>query len=58
MFITQLRLKENTANKIKIIAKISCRSMNQQIEHILNQFIGDYEKVNGKIDDSAKDKTD
>ena len=47
---TQLRIDEQTAEKIKFIAEKSERSMNQQISHILKQFINDYEKVNGKIE--------
>ena len=47
---TQLRIDEQTAEKIKFIAEKSERSMNQQISHILKQFVNDYEKVNGKIE--------
>ena len=50
MYQSQIRIKDLTANKLKYIAEKSCRSMNQQIDYILLQFIADYEKVNGKID--------
>ena len=50
MFTTQLRLKENTADKIKIIAEEKERSLNSQIEYILKEYIKDYEKINGKIE--------
>lgn len=46
---TQLRLKEETAKKIKHIAEIKERSLNGQIEYILKQYIQDYEKINGEI---------
>ena len=54
MYATQLRIKDGTANKLKHIADKQCRSMNQQIEFILLQFIADYEKVNGTIEQSKK----
>ena len=50
MYRSQFRLKDETARKLKIIAEASQRSMNQQIEHIILQFIADFEKVNGKIE--------
>lgn len=50
MYVTQLRVKDSTAKKLKYISEKSCRSLNQQMEFIMLQFIADYEKVNGKID--------
>ena len=50
MYQTQLRLKDSTSDKLKYIAEQQCRSLNQQIEFIILQFIADYEKVNGSID--------
>ena len=47
---TQLRIKEEAFKKIKIIATEQGRSANGQITFILEQFIKDYEKVNGKIE--------
>ena len=58
MYTSQFRLKDDTAKKLKFIAKASCRSMNQQLEHIILQFISDYEKVNGKIDQSKIENED
>ena len=52
MYQTQLRLKETTAEKLKFIADQQCRSMNQQVEFIILQFIADFEKVNGSISTS------
>ena len=49
MGIFNLRLKEETHQKIKIIADKQSRSQNKQVEHIINQFISDYEKINGAI---------
>lgn len=47
---TQLRIKDESFNKLKIIAEKQGRSANKQICFILEQFIKDYEKVNGKIE--------
>jgi hypothetical protein len=46
---TQLRIQENSYQKLKIIAEEQGRSANKQICFILDQFIKDYEKINGKI---------
>lgn len=45
-----LRLRDETDYKIKIIAKTENRSKNKQIEYILNQFIEKYEQANGIIE--------
>lgn len=47
---TQLRIKEETYEKVKVIAENQQRSINQQINFIIEQFIKDYEKVNGKVE--------
>ena len=47
---TQLRIKDETAEKIKFIAEEKERSFNGQIEYILKQYIKDYERINGKIE--------
>lgn len=47
---TQLRIKEEAYTKVKAIAETQKRSINQQINFIIEQFIKDYEKVNGKIE--------
>lgn len=46
---TQLRIKDTSFKKIKYIAEEQGRSANKQICYILEQFIKDYEKVNGEI---------
>lgn len=56
MYVTQLRIKDSTAKKLKYISEKSCRSLNQQMEYIMLQFIADYEKVNGKIEASDSDE--
>lgn len=45
-----LRLKDEQDEKLKYIANKQERSKNKQIEFILNQFIAEYEKINGKIE--------
>lgn len=45
-----LRLQENNFNKIKKIAELNKRSTAMQIEFIIELFIKDYEKLNGKIE--------
>jgi len=49
-----LRLQDDTDAKLKVMAETQQRSKNKQIEFIINQFIKDYEKINGKIE--IKDK--
>jgi len=44
-----LRIQDIQDEKIKYIANNQQRSKNKQIEFILNQFIQDFEKVNGRI---------
>ena len=51
---TQLRIKEETYSKVKAIAENQQRSINQQINFIIEQFVKDYEKVNGKIEPEAE----
>lgn len=46
---TMLRLPEETVQKIKFLANVEHRSMNMEIEHILNIYIASYEKENGII---------
>lgn len=45
-----LRLIDEKKKKLEVISKKNARSLNKQIEFILNQYIDDYEKVNGKIE--------
>lgn len=46
---TQLRIKDTSFSKLKFIAEEQRRSANKQICFILEQFIRDYEKINGEI---------
>lgn len=52
---TQLRITSESYKKIKVISKQKERSVNGQIVYILEQFIHDYEKINGKIDIELED---
>ena len=47
---TQLRIKSATYEKVKSIADEKERSINKQINYIIEQYIKDYEKINGKIE--------
>lgn len=47
---TTLRINSKDYEKIQIIAKRQQRSVNKQLLFIINQFINEYEKVNGKIE--------
>lgn len=47
---TQLRIKSATYAKVKKIAEEKERSINKQINFIIEQYIKEYEKVNGKIE--------
>lgn len=55
MFKTNVRLDELTAIKLKAVAKRNHRSMNGQIEFIIEKFLDDYEKFNGNIKIEAED---
>ncbi len=44
-----LRLQEDNFNKIKYIAEKNKRSIAMQIEYLVEQFIGEYERDHGKI---------
>lgn len=52
--IYSLRVDQITFDKIKIISNLNKRSIAQQIEFILDNFIKDFEKVNGKIELNKK----
>lgn len=45
-----LRIKNSNFLKIQNIAEKNKRSVNGQIEFILENFINEYEKFNGKFD--------
>lgn len=44
-----LRISEDMHEKLKFIAKDHKRSENKEIEYILEHYIKQYEKENGKI---------
>lgn len=46
---TMLRLPESTFQKIRSLSNIEHRSMNLQIEHILESYIANYEALHGSI---------
>lgn len=46
---TMLRLREDAYNKIHALANIEHRSMNMQIEYILDSYIKDYEASHGLL---------
>lgn len=49
-----LRLLEEKKEQLEIIAKKNSRSLNKQIEFIINQYLTDYEKINGKVETNEK----
>ena len=51
MAVFSLRLKDPEYEKLKIIAEIQGRSINKQIEQIVYQYIKDYEKINGRVEE-------
>jgi len=44
-----LRLNEDTHAKVKYIAELEYRSLNNQIEFIIQKYIKDFEKENGLV---------
>lgn len=44
-----MRMQEGNFQKIKYIAEFEKRSIAMEIEHILEQYIDEFEKRNGKI---------
>ena len=45
-----LRVSEELLEKIKYIASKNKRSANKEIEFVLEQYVENYEKVNGEIE--------
>lgn len=56
MFKTNIRLDELTAIKLKAVAKRNHRSMNGQIQFIIEKYLDDYEKFNGNIKIEPEDE--
>ena len=46
---TDLRINENTYVKIRYLCTKEQRSLNNLIEHVLQQYVDQYEKENGPI---------
>ncbi len=53
--IFSLRLCPESAEKIKFIADKSHRSLNGQVEFVVERFIQDYETKNGEIPSKGND---
>jgi len=49
MISFNLRLEDDTHAKISKIAELQNRSLNKQVIHLVEQYIKDYEKINGEI---------
>lgn len=50
---TGMRLTETTYEKLKVIASVEGRSLNNLVEYVLNQYIDRFEKENGPIPSEA-----
>ena len=46
---TGLRLNESVYDKIRVLASLDHRSINNMIEHILQSYVEEYELENGTI---------
>ncbi len=46
---TGLRLNESVYDKIRVLASLDHRSINNMIEHILQTYVEEYELENGTI---------
>lgn len=45
-----LRISEELREKIKVIAEIHKRSMNREIEYVMEEYVKDYEREHGVIE--------
>ena len=52
---TGLRINEKTYIKIRYLCAKEQRSLNNLIEHLLQQYVNQYEKENGPISVQAED---
>ena len=55
---TGLRLEETALKKITFISKIKKRSLNAQIEYVVQKCIDEYEKENGLIEFAESEVTE
>jgi hypothetical protein len=44
-----VKFEEEVYEKVKVLAKIDHRSINGEIDYIVNQFIDNYEQIHGPI---------
>lgn len=47
---SNIRIEEETWEKLRIIASINKRSINKEIEYLIEQSIKEYEEKHNKID--------
>ena len=47
---SNIRIEEETREKLRIIASINKRSINKEIEYLIEQSIKEYEEKHNKID--------
>lgn len=57
MYRTEVRLNDIIGVKLKHIAEDQSRSINEQINHIIKEYIKDYEKINGQIEYKKEEYT-
>lgn len=53
---SNIRIEEETWEKLRIIASINKRSINKEIEYLIEQSIKDYEEKHNKIDINYEEK--
>ena len=47
---TGLRLEQEILRKVKVIAKRNKRSLNSEVEFIVQEYVQEYEKENGMVE--------
>ena len=47
--VFSLRVQETTLNKVRTIAAKNKRSLNKEIEYVLDQYVASYEQAHGEI---------
>lgn len=53
---SNVRVEEESWDKLREIAKINKRSINKEIEYLIDKCILEFEKENGKIKTSKEDE--
>lgn len=51
-----LRINPITIDKLKVIASENSRSTNKEMEYALNQYVKNYEEINGEITQTDIDR--